>query len=127
MQLISIAMQQISVLVFTSLGPTWCSQHGDGQGAEGHRTSLGLGAHQAPWGYYSLCLFCARSIVCFINQFNDSSFSLDSTKDKVKIHLPSTSSFITTEGGNWFSIAQSCSNLKLESFPNCPSKSEEKY
>ena len=49
MQLISIAMQQISVLVFTSLGPTWCSQHGDGQGAEGHRTSLGLVSHQAPW------------------------------------------------------------------------------
>ena len=69
MQLISIAMQQISVLVFTSLGPTWCSQHGDGQGAEGHRTSLGLVSHQAPWWYYSLCLFCARiTLVCFTNQ-----------------------------------------------------------
>ena len=76
MLLISIAMQLISVLVFTSLGPTWCSQHGDDQGAEGRRTSLGLGSHQAPWGYYSLRLFCARSIVCFTNQCNDSSSSL---------------------------------------------------
>ena len=32
-----------------TLGPTWCSQHGDDQGAEGRRTSLGLGAHRAPW------------------------------------------------------------------------------
>ena len=49
MQLISIAMQLVSVLVFTSLGPTWCSQHGDDQGVEGRRTSLGLVSHQAPW------------------------------------------------------------------------------
>ena len=32
-----------------TLGPTWCSQRGGGQGVEGRRTSLSLGAHRAPW------------------------------------------------------------------------------
>ena len=37
------------IIMSKTLGPTWCSQHGGGQGVEGRQTSLSLGAHRAPW------------------------------------------------------------------------------
>ena len=104
---------------------TSSSQHADGRCVARPRTSLGLVSHQPPCWQHSFRLFTqlkkhrpelVLSLFCSYNWENTKMTRQTDYLPGLRItldgHLPSTSSFMTTEGGNLVKLVRSRWNLR---------------